>query len=85
MKIQYKEEPKGVITIEYAGIPYGKHVEMAMAKSEMANASLIGIRLSQYKYYVIKSKSTGAYKKITKKEWNLLVNRTINPCKLQKV
>jgi len=84
MKIQYIEEPKGVITIEYSRVPYGKHVEMAMSKSEMINANLIGIRLSQYKYYLVKSKHTSVNKKITKKEWNLLVNRIVNPCKLQK-
>lgn len=88
MKIQYIEDPKGVITIEYSRIPYGKHVEMAMSKSEIMSASLIGIRLSQYKYYLVKSKHTLANKKVTKKEWDLLVNRIVNPvnpCKLSQM
>jgi hypothetical protein len=80
MDIKYIEDPKSVITIEYSRIPYGKHAEMALTKLEMAKASIIGIRLSKNKYYVLKNKF-GNPRKVSKKEWDLLVNKSINSCK----
>ena len=73
--IKYTENSNGVITIEYANIPYGEHLKSLfdILKTEVAKAKLIGIKLPKDKYYVLKNRFENP-KKISKKEWKKLVS-----------
>ncbi len=73
--IKYTENPKSVITIEYANIPYGEHLDriLGISKKEVVEANLVGIKLPKGKYYVLKNRFDNP-KKISKKEWKKLVS-----------